>query len=501
MSTALLLCLGLALPSPPAVAPEEPLVSSLFLHPERIPLQDGRYATAERGVLVVPGVRSKPDSKPVSVEVYRFRAQASADPATPPVFELHGGPGWPGLAGVLEAPGGYEREILPRLAFSDLVVVGQRGIGSSVPNTLCEGPPEGDGLDDATLEEQNEAIREACRRCRDYWTEAGYDLSGFNVLEAAADIEDIRRHLGYEQITLWGGSFGSHWAMATMRTYPDSIARAVLTGVEGPDHTYDMPSGVLGALERIAAQAEASGTFDDQIPAGGLVEALRYVIESLEESPVELTVRNPHTRREEPFELDGEALRDAALGYSDRVNSRRGATTWPRDVLQLYRGEFERVAQAIVDQNAGGGRGLPTASFFLLDCGSGISAARREELESDPAAKIVGDLGRFYDVACPVWDVDLGEAFRSPFRSDIPTVLVHGTWDVSTPFDNALELLDHFEELQFVPVEGGTHGALGEALDFSPEFRRELDEFVVSGDMEGLPSMVALPPLNWAPLR
>jgi hypothetical protein len=95
-------------------------------------------------------------------------------------------------------------------AISDLIVVGQRGIGSSKPNTLRENGP-------AFL---------ASQRCRTYWDSLGLDLSGFIVIEAAADVRDA--------------------------------ARAVLSGMEGPDHTYDRPTGILNAIRRYAAEAERS---------------------------------------------------------------------------------------------------------------------------------------------------------------------------------------------------------------------------------------------------
>ena len=46
------------------------------------------------------------------------------------------------------------------------------------------------------------------------------------MVEAAADVNDIRQALGYDRIILWGGSFGSHWSMAVMRYYPHIVARA-----------------------------------------------------------------------------------------------------------------------------------------------------------------------------------------------------------------------------------------------------------------------------------
>ena len=87
-----------------------------------------------------------------------------------------------------------------------------------------------------------------------------------------------------------------------------------------------------------------------------------------------------------------------------------------------------------------------------------------------------------YETACPTWGADLGEEFRSGFETDIPTVVVHGTWDVSTPFENALECLPFFENLNFVVVDGGTHGALGEAMGFSPDFAAALMAFATQGE-------------------
>ena len=475
----------------PGEAPPAP--GTLFLYPERITVQSGDVVTAERGMLFTRLVRDDPASAVIGVEVYRFRAAPGVPADTPPLFQLNGGPGWPGLGGSLERPGFYESEILPKTAMADVVYVGQRGIGSSKPNTVCESvaaPPGQGALDD---EEEAELLRRGCADCRAYWEAQGYDLRGFNVVEAAGDVDEVRRLLGYDQITISGGSFGSHWGMAVMRYYPAAVARAVLTGMEGPDHTYDMPSGVLAALERMAGDAELSSQLVEHIPEEGLMGALEAVLARLEEEPVEVTVQGRTVR----FEADD--LPALALGYTGRVNSRGGAASWPADVIALYRGEFERAAQARLQSESGGRTvDLPTASFFMLDCGSGISPAREAQLNADPAARIVGALGDFYQTTCPVWEADLGDEFRAGFRTDIPTLIVHGTWDVSTPFDNALELLDTFENGHFVVVDGGTHGALGEALRLSDAFRSAMADFVTHGDMSSLPEEIRMPPVAWS---
>ena len=97
---------------------------------------------------------------------------------------------------------------------SDVIVVGQRGIGSSKPTTTIEmttspRSPESPFDPDGAKAEFQEVLSAE----RAYWEGAGLDLSGFTILEAAEDIVEIREALGYDKITIWGGSFGSHWGM------------------------------------------------------------------------------------------------------------------------------------------------------------------------------------------------------------------------------------------------------------------------------------------------
>ena len=110
---------------------------------------------------------------------------------------------------------------------------------------------------------------------------------------------------------------------------------------------------------------------------------------------------------------------------------------------------------------------------------------------------MLGNLSRLYQSACPVWQVDLGDEFRTGFSTSIPTLLVHGTYDVNTPYDNALELMPVFDNAHLVTVDGGSHGALLEALGADPTFRMSALRFAGSGEMGGLPDRVVLDDLEW----
>ncbi len=53
---------------------KSPSPGTIFLYPERIPLQDGGFYTAERGMMFVPANRSDKKSSVLEIEIYRFKA-------------------------------------------------------------------------------------------------------------------------------------------------------------------------------------------------------------------------------------------------------------------------------------------------------------------------------------------------------------------------------------------------------------------------------------------
>jgi pimeloyl-ACP methyl ester carboxylesterase len=165
----------------------------------------------------------------------------------------------------------------------------------------------------------------------------------------------------------------------------------------------------------------------------------------------------------------------------------------------LYRGDFRPAAEARARAAAASG-GAPqynTASFFMLDCGSGITAARLREYTTDPAIPYIGDRSTFYQAACPPWKADLGDGFRAYFDTEVPTAIVQGDRDMSTPYENALELAPHFKRSKLVTVIGGSHGALREALDADSAFARAIWTFIRNGNLDVLPARVKLPPVAW----
>ncbi|MDA8017319.1 MAG: alpha/beta hydrolase [Thermoanaerobaculia bacterium] len=479
--------------APTAIAPVAP-EAEVRLFDETLELEDGAALAYQRGVATVAVRRDDPSSGTMEVEFFRFPRSADASADTPPIFLLHGGPGFRGLGPRLERPGYFENRLARLTRISDLIVPGQRGFGSSTA-TPCESGETLSMEEALDSEIRLGAIGDAAADCRKKWESEGFDLTGLNVVEAAGDVVDIARQLGYDQIQLRGGSFGSHWAMTILRFHPELVARATLTGLEGPDHTYDMPGWVLGAMERIAASAEASTVFGDRIPEGGLLNAYRELIARAATKPIAVEIAHPETGDPTVIELDGDRLRRIFSRSTRYTGVRIRTAPWPLMLLDVLHGDYQEVTTSYVEDLRE--IDLNDAAFYQLDCGSGISRERGVTLRSDPAAEMLGPTWLWYDVSCAPWDADLGETFRGPFESSVPTVLVQGNWDTSTPYENAVELRPFFRNHRFVHVEGGSHGALREALEEVEGFQEAMDHWLATGEMEQIPESVELPPFPW----
>ena len=289
-----------------------------------IAVSDGSVIQVEAGELTVLESRRRPTARQVTIPYYRLKSSA-ATPASP-IFLLAGGPGSSGLD--LFSAEETHREAMFYRTIADVVMFDQRGGGHSRPAMHCPQTRQYP-LDQPVDERRFQALaREALMACRDEHLRQGVDLAAYNTVENAADVNDLRIALGYQKITLIGGSYGSHLALQVMRQYPDTIDRVVIFGVEGPDHTWDSPSEILNTLERIADATEHSAAFVGRVPEGGLLKTIRG--RSPREVPhlvPQQRVHHAHPAPEVPHRELAQLVRlqeaRPALGVPDRARRQR----------------------------------------------------------------------------------------------------------------------------------------------------------------------------------
>ena len=61
------------------------------------------------------------------------------------------------------------------------------------------------------------------------------DLTQYTTDIAMADLDQVRAALGYEQINIYGASYGTRAAQAYARLFPDHVRTMVLDAVTSPD--------------------------------------------------------------------------------------------------------------------------------------------------------------------------------------------------------------------------------------------------------------------------
>ena len=155
-----------------------------------------------------------------------------------------------------------------------------------------------------------------------------------------------------------------------------------MSGLEGPDHTYDNPSGVLAALRRVAEEAQDDRDLGRLIPDEGLVESFAQTIHRLDREPATAQITDDDGTRE--IEITGDDLRGMAYGYTRRASTRGAIRSWPSDILRLIWGDWSGIADRVARNRRSYGV-LSTASYFMLDCGSGISPERAARYASAKA--------------------------------------------------------------------------------------------------------------------
>lgn len=444
---------------------------------------DGRTVSYEIGTLYAPENRAAPGGRIIGVGFARLKA---AHPTgAPPIFILPGGPGRSYLNAFTDADeAGRSRlaEVLAYTEAADVVVVDQRGWSRRGDVLELSAPDQ--TLDRPRTLAADAADMTALARAA-VTANSGKDLAGYTIVQCAEDVNDLRRALGYERITLSGQSFGSQWSFAVMRLHPEVVARAVLSGVEPLDDAFDMPSQILASLQRVAFEAEQDPGLKPYLPAGGLMGAVRAVLDRLAKAPVSVQVKDPATG----------AVQTVVLGPGDfQTSLLRAPGDWPAFVLTVHSGRYDDWARETIERRRNA-EGAVRLIEPLIDSSLGVSAARGHRLRTDPAADILGfwDFDAVTATAADWPTPDLDDAFRLPVVNPTPVVFIHGDWDISTPIDNTLGVLPYFPNGHAILVHRGTHHTREPLLAGQPELRTRLMAFLRTGDAAGLPVEAALP--------
>jgi len=494
----------------------------------KIKTSDGTLFEANLGYIKVPENRTKAASNLIKVAFMQILSPAAKK--SPPVFHFHGGPDDDAHlsnkipASVIENLNAPElvtidfsfrsRGYREYLDFSDVVIMDDRGMGLSRPRLTCtQNPSPTDFL--KAEKDQTTKIMKILENCRDEHTQKGVDLNGYSLPEIASDFNDLRKALGYSKATLQGTSFGSQTAFTIIQQYPQHVERAFLTGLEGLADTYDMPSEIQTATQKLIAYANANEDVRNQLPNGDLGYVLKTIMERLEKTPKTLALELPSGEQQD-LVLDPRTVSQLLLslgtlryrGDTPNLGSTGAAGILPL-ILALYYEAYDGLAAVLSKKfTVASDDAVFNAAALSIDCSSGLSQERRSQFIEEaklPVSEILftplgfeGLVRGKPDTFCKAFGVaDMGDIWRQEKYSDIPVLLVHGNFDGTTPPQNAQRAIKRFQNGKLIMVEGAAHYKL-EIEYLSPAFKNIRTEFVKTGSLpNSLPDTITLPPIKF----
>jgi pimeloyl-ACP methyl ester carboxylesterase len=454
------------------------------LEPAVFRTANGESVEAESGSLIVPENRRRPGSRLIELSFMRLKSRAGK-PGIPTLY-LVGGPGGQAIAQVRMLFPLYSR----LLDAGDLILLDQRGAGTSKPNLDC-----GERLNyplDRPLDRLDllRLTKEAASACAQAWREKGVDLGGYNTIENADDVEALRQALNIDKLNVFGTSYGTHLALAVVRRHGSHLNRVILAGVEGPDHTYKLPSQIDAHFADIAALVAADPKIGPSMP--DLLEEMRTIAGRLEKESVSVELPEPVSRQNEKVILGKFDFQLFLAGFAGRVARIK---TLPAALRAMSRGDFIPLARFSL---AARRERIGSAMSFAMDCASGVSPERWKRINDEAKDSLVGGVVDFpFPDVCEAWGgSDPGPEFRSPVESPIPVLFISGSLDGRTPPDNAEEVRRGFPNSAHVIVENAGHV---DATMFIEKTREIMVDFLLG---KPIPTgRIPAAPLEFAPLK
>jgi pimeloyl-ACP methyl ester carboxylesterase len=474
-----------------AAQPPEPSVSLQSLTFERMETAAGPRA-AQRGVLRAPLFHDAPERGSVQLPFLRFSTEA--DSPGPPVFLLAGGPGSTYRDDLEERD--FLRWLDGFLEFGDVVMLEQRGSRTTPASLDCAVRADIEPADPITPEAYQALLAGEVSECAQRYRRNGVPLEAFTIVEMAQDFHLLREALGYGQMNLVGGSFGSQLGFAIIRVDESGVHRAIFYGVEGPGDTLDRPEFVDHHIDRVARALDDSWQF--RLVAGDLRNALERWIARLEADPLRGSV-NTDT---------GE--RAVTVGAFDLK-----LMLWSKEGLKGYREPIARVGRLLAALRLGLDHHLLEAKVdlvegisgpegsvldlmtFLVDCSS-VPAARHLFPEPDPSHLFGPDIvDGALRATCGALDLPvIPGADRAIPEAETPIVLVSGGLDGFTPPEYAQAAARRLPNAHLINVPAGDHDGWA-ALESDPAHFEAALAFLEGRLPAGqLPSRIDLAPIR-----
>lgn len=393
-----------------------------------------------------------------------LRADAKPDP----LFFLAGGPGQ-GAAKMAKTI----REMYRRVQTDrDIVLVDQRGTGRSNPLN-CE--QQDDSL--KALSVTPEAVLADLRKCL-----AGYDadLTQYTTTIAMDDLDDVRAYLGYDQINIYGGSYGTRAGLVYMRQHGDHVRTAVLDGVAPTNMRLPLffPRDSERAFNLLVKDCEADAGCRQAYPALG--DRFRALMARLIKDPPTVAVTHPRTGDRGEVRLEARLVANVIVMV---LYSPMASALVPAVIARAEQNDFQGMLALASLSDGAGETNMSLGMQLSVICAEDAPRITPEESRKESAGTLFGEfVMRTQQDACAFWPRGVVDpSFYEPVKSAIPTLVMSGELDPVTPPIWGAETASHLSASKHIVMPGTGHTAGGTGCGL-----RIIKNFIDAGTTDGL---------------
>lgn len=456
-------------PPPPAPVPTRPApVTGLEQGacPFDLPTGLVEGKTIECGYLVVPEDRSNANSPTIRLAVAILHPSTRS--RSDPIIYLEGGPGGSALEFLYLT---FSEQFQPLLAAGrDIILFDQRGVGRSEPALDCPElrqlglellDDEVDGRQVDTAEALN-LMKSTALACRQDLAKVA-ELPAYHTAASAADVNDLREALGYDQVNLWGGSYGTWLALEAMRRYPEGIRSVVLDSVYPPqvDLLAEAPANAARSIDLLFEACAADQACNGAYP--NLRTVYLDTVQRLNQERARFQVTNPLTGESYDATMTGDNLATLLFRF---LYATSVIPSLPQILYDASQEDYATIAQLLGSLLAVG-EVMSQGQQFSVLCHDEVpfsspqefeaSLAEYPELERAFSDSVLGELGL---QVCAGWQVGQAEeTLAEAVTSDISTLILAGEFDPITPPAWGQLVAETLKNSHFFEYPGVGHGA------------------------------------------
>lgn len=410
----------------------------------RLEANVGAGATSARcGWLDVPEDRSRPQRRHIRLHVALVPA-LSLNPAPDPFVFITGGPGQAPSEEYPTFGAAFERIRRVR----DILLIDQRGTGRS-HRLHCDYSEETE-----VASADRDRWRRETQRCV---RELPADVRFYTTSAAVADLEAVRDALGYAQLNVWGGSYGTRVAQHYVRRYPTRVRSVILDGVVppelilGPGVPLDAQRALDAILTRCEGEAHCARTFPQvKQELAGLREQLRQPRDVEFQDPIKGMTQHMS------FGLPQLAGVVRLLSYSDETAALLPYLihySYESEDLRPWAGQYALFVNPLAERLANGMQNSVVCTedvpFMKIDAN-----ADRAIAESYLGSEFIASMR---DI-CTIWPRGVMDAdLHAPLLSDVPALLLSGENDPVTPPAYGARAQKAFTRGRHLTVHGQGH--------------------------------------------